>query len=150
MSRYCPDKRGPALYPDCGECTEKNCEKFFCLVVGSRTFENYELLVQKLDRLLANHAPDIVIVSGGARGADALAKRYAEEKRYAYCEFPANWDKHGKTAGPIRNAEMHKFISRFPKRGAVAFWDGKSKGTASNFELAKKYGNRIVTIRYED
>ena len=149
MATYCPDKRGPALYPDCKECDQANCKKFFCLVVGTRTFNDYELMKQKLDHMLKNHRDSAAIVSGGARGADSLAKRYAEEHSYPYYEFPADWDGLGKRAGYVRNAEMHEFISHFPKRGAVAFWDGKSRGTAHNFELAEKYGTRIVTVRYE-
>jgi len=148
MATYCPDKKGPALYLDCRECDQKNCEKFFCLVAGTRTFSDYELLTSKLDYLLSNHSKEAVIVSGGANGADTLAKRYAEDKGYPYYEFPANWTMLGKRAGMVRNEQMHEFISHFPNRGAVIFWDGKSRGTASNIGFAEKYGNRLVTIKY--
>ena len=147
MATFCPDKRGPALYPECKECTEKNCKRFFCLVVGTRTFNDYSLLKQKLDYYLQNHRHDAVIVSGGCRGADLLAEDYAKENGYPYYEFVPDWANLGKKAGPVRNEQMHEFISKFPKRAVIAFWDGKSRGTASNFELAKKYGNRIVTVR---
>ncbi len=123
-----------------------NCKKFFCLVVGSRTFDNYELMKEKLDKLLVNQI-SIAIVSGGAKGADSLAKRYAQEKGYSYYEFPADWSQ-GKSAGYKRNEEMHRFISHFPKRGCVAFWDGKSHGTAHNFELGNKYGNSVKKIMF--
>ena len=93
MATYCPDKRGPALYPDCKECDQENCKRFFCLVAGTRTFSDYALLRQKLDYLLRNNRNNVAIVSGGARGADALAKRYAEENGYVYYEFPADWNR---------------------------------------------------------
>lgn len=62
-------------------------ETFYCLIVGSRSFSDYELFVAKCDLLLRNWG-SVVIVSGGARGADALAKRYAVDRGYCYMEFP--------------------------------------------------------------
>jgi predicted Rossmann fold nucleotide-binding protein DprA/Smf involved in DNA uptake len=64
--------------------------KFYLLIAGSRDFENYELLKQYTDYVLRNRTEPIVIVSGGARGADTLAKQYAYEKDYEYLEFCAN------------------------------------------------------------
>ena len=119
---------------------------FHCLVVGSRSFENYELMERTLDNLLKNHR-DIEIVSGGAYGADALAERYAKEKGYELKVFKADWKKYGKRAGIIRNEEMQKYISQFEHRGCVAFWDGQSRGPQSSFEMAEKYGNSLKVIR---
>ena len=146
MARYCPIKDGPALYPDCGECEEKACEKFFCLVVGSRTFSDDREMERKLDQILRNKAPHVVIVSGGARGADQCAERYAKRRGYQVIVFPAKWEQ-GKSAGYIRNKEMHAFLSKQKERGVVAFWDGKSKGTQHSFALAKQFGNPLRVIR---
>jgi hypothetical protein len=121
---------------------------FYCLIVGSRTFTDYEFMKRKTDYLLQNYQ-DIVIVSGGAKGADALAKRYALERNYKYVEFPANWDTYGKSAGYIRNEQMLKFVSTYQCRGCIAFWDGKSKGTKHNFSLAKKYNTPIKIVRID-
>ena len=120
---------------------------FYCLIVGGRDFTNYEMLKLKCDNLLKNQS-DIEIVSGGAKGADTLAERYAKEKGYNVKVFKADWDNFGKSAGFIRNDQMHKYISQFKNRGVIAFWDGKSKGTKQNFELSEKYNNSIKTIRY--
>lgn len=147
MATYCIAKDGPSLYLDCKECTDRECETFFCLVVGSRNFSDYALMETKLDRYLSNFSK-IIIVSGGARGADTLAKEYARRKGYGYREFPANWNTYGKSAGYIRNEEMHKYISHARCRGVVAFWDGQSKETAHNFELAKQYNNPIRVVKY--
>ena len=149
MAKYCPQKQNYALYPDCKECEEKLCEAFFCLVVGSRTFKNYPLLAQKLDTLLGNK-DKVVIVSGGANGADSLAERYAQERGLHLKVFPAKWDELGKSAGYIRNEEMHAYIASNPNRGCVAFWDGKSKGTAHSIKLAKKYNNPIRVVREQE
>ena len=122
--------------------------EFYCLIVGSRNFNEYELMKEKLDFLLKNkQEKHIVIVSGGANGADALAEKYAREYHYELVVFPADWTK-GKSAGYIRNDKMHKFIATKEDRGVVAFWDGQSKGTTHSFELAKKYNNPLKLIKY--
>ncbi len=146
MSKFCPHKNGEALYLECNECDEKWCDAFFCLVVGSRTFDDYEFMKAKLDHILKNHS-NIVIVSGGAKGADSLAEKYAKEKGYPIKVFPANWDKYGKSAGYKRNEQMHQYINKAEKRGVVAFWQNESKGTAHNFKLAEKYKNPIRIIK---
>lgn len=122
---------------------------FYCLVVGSRSFNNYNYMCEKLNSLLQNKK-DIIIVSGGARGADSLAERYAKEHGYELKIFNADWNTYGKSAGYRRNEEMHKFISAPSGRDrvVVAFWDGSSKGTAHNFDLAVKYNNPIEVYRY--
>ena len=123
-------------------------ETFALLVAGSRNFNNYDLLSFVLDKLLFNQQnKKIVIIEGEARGADTLAKKYAEEKGYEVIPFPANWKAYGKRAGYIRNAEMHNALSKYEHRGVVCFWDGKSKGTAHNFRLAYKYNNPIRVIK---
>ena len=150
MAKYCPEKDGPALYLECQECEGKACikkhvEPFYCLVVGSRSFDDYSLLKQKLDKLLANQS-NIIIVSGGAEGTDNLAERYAKDKGYEIIIMPADWKTNGKKAGYIRNEKMHCFISEKENRGCVAFWDGKSRGTQHSFKLALKYHNPIRLI----
>lgn len=146
MSKYCPIKDGPALYLDCNECQRQICKgHFFCLIVGSRTFTDYSLFKEKTDYLLQNKK-NIVIVSGGAKGTDTLAEKYAKENDFPFLMFSAEWDKYGCAAGYIRNEKMHNFISRQSDRGVIAFWDGKSKGTTHSFELAKRYNNPIKTV----
>lgn len=120
---------------------------FYCLVVGSRGFNDYNLMCQILDYMLQNKTY-IVIVSGGAKGADSLAERYAKERGLELKVFPADWDKYGKSAGYRRNEQMHLWISARHNRGVVAFWDSISKGTAHNFELCKTYGNPIRCYNY--
>ena len=148
MAKYCIAKDAPALYLDCQECEERLCEFFFCLVVGSRTFNDYELMKRKLDKLLQNQ-DKVVIVSGGAKGADSLAEQYAKEKGYILKVFPAQWSKYGNRAGYIRNEEMHQYISKATKRGVVAFWDRQSHGTEHNFSMCRKYDNPLRKIIYK-
>lgn len=123
---------------------------FYLLIAGSRDFTDYNLLEQLTDQALQNRAEQICIVSGGARGADTLAKQYATNKHYKYLEFKADWNTFGKSAGYIRNEEVHKFISQFENRGALYFWDGESRGTAQNFDLDLKYNIKNFIIKYKE
>ena len=123
---------------------------FYLLVAGSRGFNNYPMLKEKLDYLLQNQSgKEIHIVSGGAKGADTLAEWYAKERGYQMHVFPADWNRFGKSAGYRRNEQMHQFISQFPKRGCVCFWDGESKGTQHNFELCKTYDTPLRKIMFQ-
>lgn len=123
---------------------------FYLLVAGSRGFNNYPMLKEKLDYLLQNQSDkEIHIVSGGAKGADTLAEWYAKERGYQMHVFPADWNRFGKSAGYRRNEQMHQFISQFPKRGCVCFWDGSSKGTQHNFDLCKTYGTPLRKIMFQ-
>lgn len=148
---YCHDERmcHRSLVKQCVYAFQKD---FYLLIAGSRTYENYDEMKEKTDYMLSTKVSqgfNIHIVSGGARGADSLAKRYAQEYGYQYHEFPADWHTYGKSAGYVRNREMHVFISQFPFRGVLCFWDGQSKGTAHNFELCKSYNNPLRIYKYQ-
>lgn len=100
-------------------------------VIGSRHFSDYKLLESTLGSL-----PEITrIVSGGAKGADSLAERYARQHRIPLVVFSADWKKYGRSAGIARNREIIGAAEM-----VVAFWDGKSKGTASSLEFARAKG----------
>ena len=109
------------------------------IIAGSRNFCDYKMLEDRCQSVLANwcaeNGCDVQIITGGARGADELGKRYAQEHQWEYQEFPANWDLHGKAAGPIRNREMAKTAHVL-----IAFWDGRSRGTRNMINEALHYG----------
>lgn len=121
--------------------------EFFLLVVGTRTYNDYKFFSGKMDIALSRKNPDdIIIVSGGAKGVDAMAERYAKKHHYRFLCFPADWSK-GKKAGPERNRQMHAYIAKHSNRGVLAFWDGKSRGTAGSFALAEEFGNEMKVVR---
>lgn len=99
-------------------------------IVGSREFNDYRLLSDTLARV--NSSID-QIVSGGARGADSLARRYAEEHGIPLVEHLPDWDRFGKSAGFRRN----KLIVQ-EADALLAFWDGKSRGTQHSINLARQ------------
>ena len=113
-------------------------------VVGSRNFDNYPVLKAKLD-ILHKHKDITCIISGGANGADSLAERWARENRIELLIFLPEWDKYGKSAGYIRNVDIIKASD-----AVIAFWDGKSKGTQHDINLAKEHNKPLAIIFFNE
>lgn len=120
------------------------------IIAGSRTFTNDWLVSKTLDAYLLEQDDDVnvTIISGGARGADALGERYAAMRGFPVIRMPADWEQFDRAAGPIRNEQM---AMKSIEGGAVgvlfAFWDGVSRGTASMIRHAKAYGLEVHVIR---
>lgn len=121
---------------------------FVCLVAGSRCFEDVVLLFDKLDYFLQRQE-EVLIVHGGAQGADSIAAQYAEHRGFETKVFLPDWEGLGKKAGFVRNKEMIDFISKYPNKGCVVFWDGESKGTAHTIKLTKEYGIPLRVIKFD-
>ncbi len=109
-------------------------------IVGSRNFTDYKRFSQIIGKIKGQIT---LIVSGGARGADTLAERYAKEKAIPYLIFPANWDKYGKQAGPLRNQDIVDNADTM-----VAFLAPESRGTKDSIKKAqaKRIPVHIVNI----
>lgn len=78
------------------------------------------------------------VVSGGAQGVDASGEAIAELHGIPVKVFRADWKKHGKAAGPIRNAEMASYADAL-----VAVWDGKSRGTGNMIDTMQTLGKPV-------
>lgn len=115
-------------------------EELRVIIAGGRDLTDYELVKKTCDFLLKEQK-NVQIVSGKAKGADTLGEVYAKEKGFSIAEFPAEWDKYGKSAGYRRNSEMATYANVL-----IAFWDGKSRGTEHMIDLAK--GN-FLTVRVQ-
>ncbi len=102
-------------------------------IIGSRTFNDYQYLKEILGWFQFER-----IISGGARGADTLAKRYAAEHGIYLKEHLPNWDRDGKAAGFIRNKLIIADADEL-----IAFYDGSSKGTAHSIKLAEESGKPV-------
>jgi len=111
-------------------------------VIGSRDFNDYNLIKEVLDFFISNYEK-VTIVSGGARGADKLSERYAKENELDTDIYPADWEKHGKGAGYIRNQTIWDNSDI-----GIAFWDGKSKGTEHSFKISKKQSKDLHVFNY--
>jgi hypothetical protein len=82
------------------------------------------------------------IVEGGAKGIDACGKAFANKYEFTHKLFPADWDKHGKAAGHIRNKQMAEYADAL-----LLIWDGESRGSAnmkSQMEKLKKPVYEII------
>jgi len=123
-------------------------------VGGGRDFQDYGRLKYDLSDFIVrlhegaedDHPGEkvgITIVSGGASGADSLAKRYAKEFLCDYVEFLPDWTTHGRAAGFIRNQLIVDAATHL-----LAFWDGQSKGTTHSIALAKKKGIPVEIHSY--
>lgn len=130
------------------------------IIAGSRTFNDYQFLDKRVTDYLntfqtvlsfidhylpepSNIWHNLEIVSGGAPGADTLAERFAEEKNLPLKVFPADWKKYNKRAGHIRNVQMGNYADML-----IAFWDGKSTGTADMIDIMRKSGKICEVIRF--
>ena len=124
------------------------------IIAGSREFNDYELLKKFAIEIITKKTmlPDLTrIVSGGARGADTLGERFANEMGLEITRFIPDWDGLGKRAGYVRNAEMAKFAVEDNNDGLlIAFWDGQSRGTKHMIDLAKRYGLEVHVVNYKE
>ena len=113
----------------------------YILIAGSRDFENRNIFAGVLLQFMVENDPleEYVIVEGGARGVDTMAREFAEMNGLQVKEFKPNWEKYGRAAGPKRNDEMTKFVAE-NKGQALYFWDGESKGTKQCIISARKRG----------
>ena len=124
------------------------------IIAGSRDFNDYELLKKSAIEIITKKTmlPDLTrIISGGARGADTLGERFANEMGLEISRFIPDWDGLGKRAGYVRNAEMAKFAVEDGNYGVlIAFWDGQSRGTKHMIDLAKRYGLEVHVVNYKE
>jgi len=113
------------------------------LITGGRGFSDRDFLNNVLERLHAQHG-FTVLIHGGASGADRLSGEWAASKGIQVVAHPANWKKHGRAAGPIRNSQM---LDEKPEL-VIAFPGGK--GTADMVRKAKQAGLEVVMVGDEE
>lgn len=110
------------------------------LVCGDRNWTDKSKILE----IISSWTNIILIIHGAARGADNLAGIVGKELNIPVQEFPANWNKYGKAAGPIRNLEMLKenpdLVLAFHSNISV------SKGTAHTVREAKKLDIPVVIV----
>lgn len=82
------------------------------------------------------------VVTGGARGADALGKAIALHLGIEHEEFPADWTTYGRVAGPIRNRRMAEAADML-----IAFPGGR--GTANMISEMEKRNKSVIAIACE-
>lgn len=109
------------------------------LVCGGRDYQERDYVFKELDK--ANQVLKIdCIVSGMAKGVDSYAAQWAKSRHVGLHPFPANWNKYGKAAGPIRNQQM---IDEGKPDLVLAFSGGT--GTNDMINKAKKHNIEVIT-----
>jgi hypothetical protein len=122
--------------------------KFRVAVVGSRKWDDWKLVDHVLDQYVKLNMNEngMTLISGGAKGADTCAAEYAAANQMDIIIIPADWKKHGRSAGYKRNHEIWAMAHE-----GVAFWDGQSKGTEHSFKIARDLDKPLRIIQsWED
>jgi dissimilatory sulfite reductase (desulfoviridin) alpha/beta subunit len=121
-------------------------DNFKVIIAGSRGFSNYKLLREQCNKYLREKrkTSNIIIVSGHARGADALGEKYAQDEGFDLETYPAQWKKLGKQAGFRRNEQMAEVADAL-----IAFWDGESHGTKHMIDIMTNKGLPTKVVNYE-
>jgi SLOG family YspA-like protein len=119
------------------------------IACGSRDWTDKEEILRVLSTLKDNLGIFTVIegengerdsILGKAfRGADLIARDAAELMQLPVEPYPANWDKHGRAGGPIRNTQM---LVEGKADGLIAFHLNlaQSKGTRNMVNQARDAG----------
>jgi len=115
------------------------------LICGGRDYADWFRFRNTLEKIInervwvsepdefGNYLPRVVIISGAAKGADQMAIEFDE--------YPADWKKYGKQAGPIRNQQM---LDEGQPDLVVAFPGGS--GTKDMIHRAKKAGVEVIEV----
>ena len=109
------------------------------IVCGGRDYTDSDAIHERLTQLQAVE-PMAVIIHGAAPGADLLAGHIAGTLGYRVEAHPADWTRHGKAAGPIRNQEMLNAGADL----VIAFPGGR--GTKDMINRAERAGVRVERI----
>jgi len=82
------------------------------------------------------------VVSGTAPGADRAGERWARANGVKLTLMPADWNRYGKRAGYLRNADMGAYGDVL-----LLFWDGVSSGSKLMLEIMKQLEKPYVVVR---
>jgi hypothetical protein len=110
------------------------------LVCGGRDYADAKGLGTVLDAM-HKVMPFSMLIHGAARGADSLAASWADSRGIPTLPFPADWQAHGKSAGPRRNERM----LRMGKPDKVIAFPG-GRGTAHMVRIAQEAGVQVITV----
>lgn len=115
------------------------------LICGSRRWNNQDLIFRCLRKANTTRPIDVVI-QGEAIGADRMARECAERLGINVLSFPAEWERYGRSAGPVRNQQM---LEQGEPTEVWCFSEDlmNSKGTGDMFHRALKAGLLTFTFR---
>jgi hypothetical protein len=111
------------------------------IIAGSRDIIDFQVVLPVIEQF--EREIDVIseVVSGGARGVDALGEQWAAMRLTPVKRFPADWATWGAAAGPMRNRQMAEYA-----KGFVLVHTG-GKGSASMKYQAQKLGLKILEVK---
>jgi hypothetical protein len=109
------------------------------IIAGSRSGMKYMDVITAFVRFQEVIGPVTEVVCGKAQGVDTYGEKVANARRIPVKHFPADWNKYGKGAGPIRNREMAGYADAL-----LAVWDSKSNGTRDMISQATRRGLKVL------
>lgn len=92
------------------------------IIAGSRDLNVSTEFIE--EQILKFNISPYIVISGGANGIDRCGELFAKKLLLHCMVFEANWQLHGKSAGPLRNQQMAKEADAL-----LLIWDGKSAGS---------------------
>ena len=111
------------------------------LVCGSRDYPDEAEVFRVLDAYRARLGHSMLVITGGATGADEYARRWAVDRKCDHLVLYAKWELEGRGAGPIRNRRM---AAKKPKLVLAFSKDfDKSRGTADMIRVAEKMNIKV-------
>ncbi len=113
------------------------------LICGGRDFTDQKQFNGAMIEVVQQYGLPHRVVHGAARGADTLAGQWATNLKIEVFEYPADWKKHGKAAGPIRNGRM---LSLHKPDLVIAFPGGR--GTADMIKQANEAGVTALCLKF--
>jgi len=112
------------------------------IIAGSRSLSGKSNSIYKYLNEIEKSNNIEEVVSGTARGPDTIGENWADDNNIPVKRFPANWNKHGKSAGFKRNVEMAEYADAL-----IAFWDGESNGTKHMINTAQSKDLKVKVIK---
>lgn len=85
--------------------------------------------------------PNLLVIQGGAKGADKLAKQWANIHEVASIEYMPDWSNYGKAAGILRNIDM---LEDGEPDVTIAF--PGSTGTKHMVSISRKANVKVIEI----
>jgi hypothetical protein len=118
---------------------EDPSEKLVIIVTGSRVWDK----PYRVHLLLDSYDPFIVVEGGCPSGADADARVWCRLRGMIPRTYPADWDRHGKPAGNIRNIEMIDAWKKHPNVRVIGFPQPNGTGTQHCMAYARSVGMTV-------
>ncbi len=112
------------------------------IICGGRDFADAGMFAAAMGDLIRLRGIPECVVNGGARGADLMAKEWADRHAIKARSVAADWGLHGRAAGPIRNQAM---LDKYTPDLVVAFPGGR--GTADMVHRSREAGVDVAEIK---